>query len=73
MMQNILSFEQIYNYFENAITMAPCKKNQLLGLFQDIHYKELNFPTLFFSQPQSNQGTKMSYQKILNGNSCIKP
>ncbi len=27
MMQNILSFEQIYNYFENAITMAPCKKN----------------------------------------------
>ncbi len=25
MVQNTLSFEQIYNYFENAITMAPCK------------------------------------------------
>ncbi len=64
MVQNILSFEQIYNYFENAITMAPCKDFKLLGLFQDIHYEKLNFPTLFFGQPQNNQGIKMSYQKI---------
>jgi hypothetical protein len=54
MVQNILSFEQIYNYFENAITMASCKDFTLLGLFQDIHYEELNFSTLFFGQPQSN-------------------
>jgi len=40
MVQNILSFEQIYNYFENDIIMAPCKDFKLLGLFQDIHYEE---------------------------------
>jgi hypothetical protein len=55
MVQNILSFEKNYNYFENVITMAPCKDFILLGLFQDINYEKLNFPTLFFGQPQSNQ------------------
>jgi hypothetical protein len=35
--------------------MAPCKDFTLLRLFQGIHYEELNFPTLFFGQPQSNQ------------------
>jgi len=37
MVQNIFSIEQIYYYFENAITMAPSENFKLLGLFQDIH------------------------------------
>jgi hypothetical protein len=44
--------------------VAPNEDLKLLGLFQDIHCEELNFPTLFFGQLCSNQGTKMSYQTI---------
>jgi hypothetical protein len=40
MVQNILFIEQIYHYFENAITMAPGANFKLLGLFQDIHYEK---------------------------------
>jgi hypothetical protein len=65
MVWNILSFEQIYNYFENVIIVAPGEDFKLLGLFWDIHCEELNFPTLFFGQPRSNQGIKMSYQTIV--------
>jgi hypothetical protein len=64
MVQNILSFEQIYDYFENVIIVVLGKDFKPLGLFQDIHYEELNFPMLFFGQPHSNQGTKKSYQTI---------
>jgi hypothetical protein len=53
MVQNILSSEQIYNYFENVITMTPSEDFKALGLFQEIHCEELNFPTLFFGQPRS--------------------
>jgi hypothetical protein len=55
MVQNILSSEKMYDYFENAITMALGQDFKPLGLFQDPHCKELNFPTLFFGQPCSNQ------------------
>jgi hypothetical protein len=65
MVQNILSSKQIYNYFENAITMALGQDFKPLGLFQDLHCEELNSPTLFFGQPHSNQGIKMSYQMIV--------
>jgi hypothetical protein len=65
MVQNILSYEQIYNYFENAITMALGQDFKPLGLFQDLHCEELNSPTLFFGQPHSNQGINMSYQMII--------
>jgi hypothetical protein len=44
--------------------MAPCEDFKLLGFFQNIHCEELNFSTLFFGQPCSNRGTKMSYQTI---------
>jgi hypothetical protein len=64
MVQNILSSEQIYNYFENVITVVLGKDFKPLGLFQEIHCEELNFPMLFFGQPHSNQGTKKSYQTI---------
>jgi hypothetical protein len=64
MVQNILSFEQIYDYFENVVTMALGQYFKPLKLFQDPHCEELNFPTLFFGQPRSNQGIKMSYQMI---------
>jgi len=64
MVQNILSSEKIYDYFENDITMASGQDFKPLGLFQDPHCEELNFPTLFFRQPYNNQGTKMSYQMI---------
>jgi hypothetical protein len=64
MVQNILSFKQIYDYFENAITMAPGEDFKPLGLFQDVDREELNFPMLFFGQPHSNQGTKKLYQTI---------
>jgi hypothetical protein len=60
--QNILSSKQIYDYFENIIIVAPSQDFKPSGLFQDPHFEELNFPTLFFRQPHSNQGTKMSYQ-----------
>jgi hypothetical protein len=64
MVQNILSFEQIYDYFENVGIMALGQDFKPLGLFQDPYWEELNFPTLFFGEPDSNQGIKMSYQMI---------
>ncbi len=64
MMQNILSSKQIYDYFENVVTIAPSQDFKPLGLFQDPHCEELNFPILFFGQHHSNQGIKMSYQMI---------
>jgi len=36
-----------------------------LGLIQDPHCENLNFLTLFFGQPHSNQRTKISYQMIV--------
>jgi hypothetical protein len=65
MVQNILYSKQIYDYFENVITITPGEDFKLLGLFQDIHCEELNFRTLIFGQPHSNQGTKLSYQSIV--------
>jgi hypothetical protein len=62
--QNILSFEQIYDQFEDDILVALGKEFKPLGLFQDIQCEELNFSTLFCGQPCSNQGNKMSYQTI---------
>jgi len=64
MVQNTLSFKQIYDYFENVITVAPSQNFKPLGLFQNPHCEELNFPTLFFRQPHSNQIIKMFYQMI---------
>jgi hypothetical protein len=63
--ENILSSKQIYDYFENAIIVALGQDFKPLGPFQDPHFEELNFPTLFFRQLHSNQGTKMSYQMIV--------
>jgi hypothetical protein len=37
MVQNILSFEQIYDYFENVVTVAPNQDFKPLGLFQNPH------------------------------------
>jgi hypothetical protein len=42
--------------------MASCQDFKALGFFQDPHFEELNFPTLFFGQPHNNQGIKMSYK-----------
>jgi hypothetical protein len=64
MVQNILSSEQIYDYFENVILVALGKEFKPLGLFQDIHCEDLKFSTLFCGQPCSNQGNKMPYQTI---------
>jgi hypothetical protein len=64
MVQNTLSFEQIYDYFENDILVALGKEFKLLGLFQGIQCEELKFSTLFCGQPCSNQGNNMSYQTI---------
>jgi hypothetical protein len=50
MVQNILFDEQIYDYFENVVTVALSQDFKPLGLFQDPHCQELNFPTLFFRQ-----------------------
>jgi hypothetical protein len=47
MVQNILSSEQIYDYFENVVTVALGQDFKPLGLFQDPHCEELNFPTFF--------------------------
>jgi hypothetical protein len=62
--QNILSFKQIYDYFENVVIVAPSQDFKPLGLFQDPHCEGLNFPTMFFGQPCSNHIIKMSYQMI---------
>ncbi len=35
MVQNILSSEQIYDYFENVVIVAPGQNFKPLGLFQD--------------------------------------
>ncbi len=45
--------------------MAPSQDFKPLGLFQDPHCEELNFPTLFFGQPHSNQGIKCLTQMIV--------
>jgi hypothetical protein len=66
MVQNILSSKQIYDYFENVVTMAPSQDFKPLGPFQDPHCEELNFLTFFFGQPRSNQGIKMFYQMIIH-------
>jgi hypothetical protein len=34
-------------YFENAIIVAPDQDFTPLGLFQDVHWEELKFSTLF--------------------------
>ncbi len=68
MVQNILSSKQIYDYFESVVTVALGQNFKPLGLFQDPHCEKLNFPTLFFGQPHSNQGIKMSYQIIAQWN-----
>jgi hypothetical protein len=65
MVQNILSSEQIYDYFKNATTVAPSQDFKPLGHFQDPYREELNFPTLFFGQLHSNQRIKISYQMIV--------
>ncbi len=53
--------------------MAPCEDLKPLDFFQNINCEKLNFLTIFFSQPLSNQGIKMSFQIVfLDGNSCIK-
>ncbi len=39
--------------YENIIYSISSSQNfHLLGLFKDKHSKELNFPTLFYEQPQ---------------------
>jgi hypothetical protein len=48
MVQNKLSFEQIYDYFENVIIVALGKDFKPLGLFKDIHCEELKVSTLLF-------------------------
>jgi hypothetical protein len=65
MVQNTLSSKNIYDYFENAIIVAPSQDFKPLGLFQDPHCEEVNFPTLFFGQPCNNQGIKMYDQMIV--------
>jgi hypothetical protein len=37
MVQNILSFNQIYDYFENVVTIAPSQYFKQFGLFQNPH------------------------------------
>jgi hypothetical protein len=51
MVQNILSSEQIYDYFENVVTVALGQDFKPLGFFQNPHCEKLNFLTLFFGQP----------------------
>lgn len=36
-----------------------------MGHFQDVHCEELNFTKLFFGQPCSSQGIKISYETIV--------
>jgi hypothetical protein len=72
MVQNILSFKQIYDYFENAITMAPSKDFKPLGLFQDIDREELNFPLYFLVNFIATKELKSCIKQLLNGNSCTK-
>ncbi len=64
MVQNLLSSEQIYDYFEKTIVVAPGQDSKPLGLFHDECSEELNFPTLFFGQPRYKGNIKLSYQKL---------
>jgi len=72
MVQNILSFEQIYDYFENAIIVAPCEDFKPLGLFQDIDHEELNFQCYFLVNLIATKELKSCIKQLLNGNSCTK-
>ena len=51
-MQNLLSSEQIYNYFEQTIVVAHGQDSKPLGIFHDKNSEELKFSTLFFGQPR---------------------
>jgi hypothetical protein len=54
MVQNMLSSKNIYDYFENVVIVPLGQYFKPLGLFQDPHCEELNFPTFFFGQPHNN-------------------
>ncbi len=52
MINNFLDVPKIMNY-ENTIYSTALSQNfHLLSLFKDKHSKKLNFPILFYGQPQ---------------------
>jgi hypothetical protein len=63
-----LSYEQIYDYFENAIIVAPGEDFKPLGLFQDIHCELSNIIVNFITTKE----LKCHIKQLFNGNSCIK-
>jgi hypothetical protein len=47
-LQSILIPNQIYDYYENTITIAQNKDSKPLGLFQDAHNEKNIFPDIKF-------------------------
>jgi len=52
MIHNFLDVPKRMDYENTIYYIAPSHHFHHLGLFKNKHSKELNFPTLFYSQPQ---------------------
>jgi hypothetical protein len=61
-LQSILVPNQIYDYYENTITIARNKDSKTLGLFQDAHNEKTYFLTLLFiNLEMCKKNFKLSY------------
>jgi hypothetical protein len=61
-----------YDYFENVIIVAPNQDFTPLDLFQDVHWEELKFSTLFLVYFVAIKESKCHTKQLFNGNFCTK-
>jgi hypothetical protein len=54
MIHKLLEAPKIMDYENNIYSIAPSQHFHPLSLFKDSHSKGLNFPTLFYGQPQQS-------------------
>jgi hypothetical protein len=63
LVQNILSLGHVIENNDKLLTIALKEGSQPLGLFHDAHFKEYNFPTLFYGHPRPSLACY--FQKIM--------
>jgi hypothetical protein len=51
MIHNLLDAPKVMDYENTIYSITPNQNFHSLSLFKDKHFKELNFPTLFYGQP----------------------
>jgi hypothetical protein len=63
LVQNILSLGHVIDNNDKLLTIALREGSQLFGLFRDAHFKEYNFPTLFYGHRRPSLACY--YQKFM--------